>query len=294
MIVSLFCMLAPLAWAQDFEKFTVQTTPLSEQVYLLQGAGGNVAACVGQNGVLLVDSDYTPMSDKLKAAVDSLSDQPVRIVINTHWHFDHVGGNENFAHWGSVIVSHENVRKRMAAAQYLEIIDREVPASPPAALPTLTFQDSLSLHCGDETISAVHLPPAHTDGDAIVHFRQANVIHTGDIFFNGGYPFIDIAVGGNIDGMIAAVESILALCNEETRIIPGHGPLASKADLEAYGDMLREFRAIVAAEMAASKDLETIQAEQPTAALDEKWGKFAFPANLFTEMVFRTLDESSE
>jgi glyoxylase-like metal-dependent hydrolase (beta-lactamase superfamily II) len=248
-----------------------------------------MALCIGQDGAFLVDSDYAPMSDKVQAAIAELDSQPVEFLFNTHWHFDHTGGNEAFGKGETLIVAHANVRRHLASDQFITIIDREVPASPAAALPKLTFSDSLTFHLNGEEIFIFHPPLAHSDGDGVVHFRRANVIHTGDIFFNFGYPFIDVSHGGTIDGMIAAVQAILLLCDGETKIIPGHGPLANKEDLQRYRNLLQEFRDIVAAEKAAGKDLPTIQAEAPTARLDAEWGGKIFPPDLFTEMVFTTL-----
>ncbi len=282
-------VLALTAWAQDFDSYQVETTPLADHLFLMTGAGGNMAVCTGEDGVLLVDSDYLEMSEKVAAAVAALSDLPVRFVVNTHWHFDHVGGNEKFGRGGSSIVAHTNVRKHMATDQFIAVIDHEVQASPPEALPAVTFTDTHSFDLGVEEISVIHLPHAHTDGDGVVHFHQANVIHAGDIFFNCGYPFIDINHGGTIDGLIVAVEAILRMCDEETRIIPGHGPLASRKDLQTYRAMLRDFREAVAKEAATGKDLEAILETNATADLDRKWGKIFFPPAAFTEMVLRTL-----
>lgn len=275
--------------AQDFSQYQFTSTKLTDRLTMLAGAGGNIAAFVGDDGVFLVDTDYTEMSGKLTAAVASITDKPVRFAIDTHWHFDHVGGNEALAAAGATIVSHENIRRRMAAGQTIAILDHPVPPAPIAALPTLCYFDSLTFHLGGEEIQVRHMPNAHTDGDGIVWFRHANVIHTGDIVFNCGYPFIDVSSGGSIDGVIAAVEAVLKLCDGETRIIPGHGPLASPDDLRTYLGMLRAFRAAVAAEVAKGKSLDQILAARPTAALDEKWGKAFFPPELFTEIVFRSL-----
>jgi uncharacterized protein (DUF1684 family)/glyoxylase-like metal-dependent hydrolase (beta-lactamase superfamily II) len=277
------------AIADEFAAIQVKTSPLDEHLYLVTGAGGNMAAYTGVGGILLVDADYTAMSEKIKAALAELSDQPVRYVVNTHWHFDHAGGNENFAAWGAQIVAHENVRKLMADAQYLAVIDREVPASPPAALPTITFTDSLIFHFADETITVFHVPHAHTSGDGIVYFHRANTIHVGDNYFNPGYPYIDVGNEGNIDGMISAVEIALQLADDETTIIPGHGPLANRSDLAAYHAMLIGFREAILQAVADGKDLEAILADPPTAELDAQWGGTMFPPAMFTEMVYLSL-----
>jgi cyclase len=275
--------------AQDFDKYDFAVTKVAGRVTMLAGAGGNIALCAGDDGALLVDDDYAPMGAKLVTAVAAVSGKPVRFVVSTHWHFDHVEGNEALAKAGAVIFAHENIRRRMAAGQTISILDHTVPPAPAAALPNVCFADSIVVHTGGEEVRVLHLPHAHTDGDAIVLFRDANVVHAGDVFFNCGYPFIDISSGGTIDGLISAVEKILALCDEETRIIPGHGPIGGAGDLRTYLGMLREFREIVAREFAAGKSLEEIVASKATAGLDEKWGSVFFPPAMFTEMVFRSL-----
>ncbi len=282
-------LLGSTASAQDFDKYQYTTTGLAGQVCLLSGAGGNIAACVGQTGVLVVDTDYHQMAGKLPAAIALLKDRPVRFVLNTHWHFDHVGGNESLAQSGALVIAHQNVRKRMAAGQTIALIDEKILPSTPAALPALCFADSLFLSLGDEEVEVIHFPHAHTDGDAVVRFKRANVIHAGDIFFNGGYPFIDISSGGTINGMIAAVDGILGLCDERTQIIPGHGPVAHAPDLRIYRDMLDAFRSIIVAEMAKGRSLDEIRAAGATAALDAKYGRVFFSPEMFTEMVYRSL-----
>jgi cyclase len=279
----------PVLTAQDFSQYQIVATPLSDNVTWLRGAGGNMAACSDGDGMLLVDAEYAQMSDKVKDALTELGDQPLAFVINTHWHFDHVGGNAILHEAGAIIVAHANVRKAMASDQHIDIIDHDEPAAPRAALPAITFTDSLIFHLNGEEIAVIHVPHAHTDGDAIVHFRRANVIHSGDIVFNCGYPFIDVSHGGHIDGVIAAVKTILSLCDDETQIVPGHGPLARKTDLETYLGMLQDFRNAIAGEIAAGKDLETIKAAKATAVIDAKWGDKMFPPELFTEMVYRSL-----
>jgi cyclase len=290
-VLTLFlCGLVGAAAAQGIDSMEVETIPLSDNVSMLSTkAGGNLAVCVGDDGVFLVDAEYRQLNDKVRAAIAEISEQPVVYLFNTHWHFDHVGGNEYFAKGGSRIIAHENVRKRMAAGQLISVIDTEVPPSPPEALPVITYLDRITFYFNGEVITAIHVPNAHTDGDGIVHFANANVVHAGDIVFSLGYPFIDLSSGGSIDGMIAAVDRILELCDEDTKIIPGHGPMLRKKELENYGAMLREFRDRIAKEIADGKGLEEIEAARPTAALDDKWGSGAFPPAVFTEIVFRSL-----
>jgi len=288
--LALVCLVASApALAQDFGKYEFRVQDLGGGLHWLRGAGGNVLACAGPDGVLLVDSDYEPMAAKLQAAVAALGAGPARWVVNTHWHFDHVGGNAALAQAGATIVGHANQRARMATGQRIAILEEDVAPSPAAALAGLTFTDSLTFHLNGETVDLWHVPAAHTDGDVVVRFRRANVVHAGDVFFHTGYPFLDVSSGGSIDGLIAAVEAILALADDGTRIVPGHGPLAAKADLAVYRDLLREFRDLVAREMAAGRDLAAILAAKPTARLDEKYGQTYFPPEQFTEMVYRSL-----
>jgi glyoxylase-like metal-dependent hydrolase (beta-lactamase superfamily II) len=289
----LLCALSAVSFAQDFETIRVETRPLAEGIHLIRSrAGGNSLAAVGPRGVLLVDSDYEELGSKVEAAVRGLGAGPVRLLVNTHWHFDHVGGNERFARAGALVVAHENVRERMGRGQLITIIDTEVPASPPAALPVLIYGEGLTLHLGDETVELMHPGPAHTDGDTVVRFRRANVVHTGDLVFAGGYPFIDLSSGGGIEGLIAALETVLGLCDEKTVIVPGHGELMKRSDLRDYVAMLRSARDAVAAEVAAGKSLEEAVAARPTAALDERWGKTMFPPPVFTEILYRSLSGS--
>lgn len=292
LLVPLGAAARPVA-AQDFERIAVEASPLAEGLHLIRSrAGGNGIAAAGPEGVLLVDSDYEELGAKVEAAVRGLGHGSPTLVVNTHWHFDHVGGNERFAAAGALIVAHERVRERMSRDQLITIIDTEVPASPAAALPVLTYRKGLTLHLGGETIELLHPGPAHTDGDTVVRFRRANVVHTGDMVFSGGYPFIDLSSGGGIEGLIESLEQVLGLCDEGTTVVPGHGELMTRADLEAYLAMLRAARDAVAVEIAAGKGLESAIAARPTAALDERWGKSMFPPPVFTEIVYRSLSGS--
>ncbi len=286
------CPLPGSAVAQDWESFRVEARPLAPGVSLLSAAGGNLVACHGPEGVLLVDSEYAQLTPKLRAAVAALGAGPRRLLVNTHWHFDHVGGNAALAGDGATIIAHARVRDRMQKGQTIAIIDETIPPAESAALPTVTFTDSLTLHLNGETVDVWHLPGAHTDGDAVLRFRRADVLHVGDLWFHGGYPFIDISSGGHIDGLIAALDTLVAVAGDSTRVVPGHGPLGTKAQLAAHRDMLREFRDIVAREIAAGKDLSEIIAEKATARLDATWGEKMFPPAAFTEIVYRSLKGS--
>ena len=271
---------------QDFSKVEVKADKIADGLWMLTGAGGNIGVSAGPDGVFLVDDQYAPLTDKIKAAIATVSDKPVRFVVNTHWHGDHVGGNENLGKAGAVLVAHENVRKRMSKEQFIKLFNRTVPASAAAALPLVTFAESLSFHLNGEDIDAIHVPPAHTDGDVVVFFHKANVIHVGDLVFNGMYPVVDLSSGGSVDGMIGAADRILAAGDAATKIIPGHGPLATKADVKAFQDMLAASRDAIQPLVKAGKTLDQVKAAKPTAALDEKWGKGFIKPEVWTTVVY--------
>ncbi|MFU8822577.1 MAG: MBL fold metallo-hydrolase [Gammaproteobacteria bacterium] len=266
---------------QDFSDVVVEATPIRDGLYLVTGRGGNIVASSGDDGLFLVDDQYAPLTERIQAALEEITDRPVRFVINTHWHGDHVGGNENFAEAGAVIIAHENVRSRMSSDQFMAAFNRTVPAAPAKALPVVTFAEGVTLHLNGNDVQIIHVANAHTDGDALVYFRNANVLHMGDIQFNGLYPFIDLGSGGGIHGVIAGVERALELADDETIVVPGHGPLSNRAELAAYGAMLAGFRDRIGALKAEGLSLEEVVAAQPTAEFDERLGGgFIPPARL--------------
>ena len=277
---------APGALAQqDFSKVEIRTTRLSATTYMMEGAGGNLGLSVGDDAVFLVDDQFAPLSEKIAAAIAKVTPRPVRFVLNTHWHFDHTGGNENFQKAGAVVVAHENVRKRMNSEQFIEFLRTNVPPAAKGALPLVTFAGAMSFHMNGEEIRVIHVPRAHTDGDAIVHFLGSDVIHMGDAYFNGMYPFIDTSSGGTIEGVIAAADQVLAVAGDKTKIIPGHGPLSNKAELQAYRDMLAAVSGRIRKMISEGRKLEEITAANVSADFDDKWGKgFIGPAK-FAEMV---------
>jgi glyoxylase-like metal-dependent hydrolase (beta-lactamase superfamily II) len=278
---------------QDFSKVEIKTEKVAEGLYALFGAGGNIGVSVGADGVFMIDDQYAPLSDKLLAAIKALSDKPLRFLVNTHWHGDHTGGNENFSKTGVVIVGHDNVRKRMSTNQFIAAFKMKVDPSPPVALPIITFSDTATFHFNGQEIDAFHVPPAHTDGDSALYFPGLNVLHTGDLFFNGLYPFIDVDSNGSIDGMIGAADKILPMINDQTKIIPGHGPVGTKADYAAFRDMLKTARDSVNALIQAGKSEEEAVAAKPMASLEEKWGKGFLNSDLFTQIVYKSLKANS-
>lgn len=267
----------------------VKVLPVASGVYMLEGVGGNIGLSVGADDAFIIDDQYAPMTAKIKAAVATVTAKPVRFVVNTHWHDDHTGGNEAMAGSGAIIFAHENVRRRMSTEQFLAVFNNRIPASPKAALPVVTFSDTLSFYLNGDTIRSIHVANAHTDGDAIIFFRSANVIHMGDTFFNGFYPFIDVSTGGSVAGMIRAANHALAMSNTATRFIPGHGPLATRADLVRYRDMLVTVRDRISRLVAQRRTLPQIIAARPLADLDAQWGQGFLKPEQFLGIAYESL-----
>ena len=279
-----------LGWAQqDFSAVEIEATEVAPGIYMLVGAGGNLGLSIGDDGAFLVDDQFAPLSDKIMAAVAELTDAPVEFLANTHWHGDHTGGNEAFGNAGAVIVAHDNVRVRMSTDQFREIFNQAMPASPEAALPIVTFNDELTLHWNGETIHAFHSGPGHTDGDVVLHFQGADIFHMGDNFFNGFYPFVDVDSNGDISGMIATGYRVLAMSNAGTRIIPGHGPLATADDLRDWLQVLRITREGIQDLIDRGMSEDEVVAANPTAEYDESHGGgFMNPEN-YTRLVYQSL-----
>ncbi len=282
--------LAAPVWAQqDFSTVEIETVPVADGVYMLVGSGGNIGLSVGEDGAFVIDDQFAPLSEKIMAAIAAVTDADVKFLVNTHFHGDHVGGNEAFGAAGAVIIAHENVRARMSTDQFREIFNQPIPASPVGALPIVTFSDEMTFHWNGDTIRAIHVAPAHTDGDTILYFQNANVIHMGDTFFNGFYPFIDVSSDGDIDGIIAAGYRALAIANEDTAIIPGHGPLSDAAGLAAWLEMLKVTRVSMQSLIDQGLSEDEAVAARPTAESDEQYGGgFMNPEN-YNRLLYQSL-----
>jgi len=292
-ILALFCMqLAGVmnAHAQGRKmEGDIESVQVRDNIYMfVMEPAGNVAVSVGEDGVALVDDQFAPMTERIKTAVAELTDKPIRYVFNTHWHGDHTGSNQNFGKQGLVIVAHDNVRQRMSAEQFHLFFKARSPASPPEALPVITFSDTMTFYFNGDVIDVVHMPNAHTDGDSVLHFRNADVIHTGDVFINRGYPLIDIASDGSIQGQITATNRLLDMMGPDTIVIPGHGPLADKARVLAIRDMLVTARMSVAELISQGKTLDEIIAAKPLAELDPEWGQGFVRAKYFVRIIYQS------
>lgn len=276
----------------DAASTPVKPTKLYDNLYLLQGVGGNMALQTGADGNLLIDSSYAPAVPRIREAIAALAPESASapgILVNTHWHGDHTGGNEGMHAAGFTIFAHRLARARLSTPQTMKLFHRTVPASPAGALPQIALDDSLSIWRNGDTLDLVHFDPAHTDGDIYIYFHKADVLHVGDIWFNGMYPFIDEGAGGSIGGMIRAGEKALAVAGSSTRIIPGHGSLGTKADLQSFRDLLTAVRDKVAALKAGGASEEEAVAKKPTAEFDAAWGKGFMSGDVFAGIVYRTL-----
>ncbi len=251
----------------DWSKVQIKATQVSGNVYMLEGAGGNIGVSVGPDGILIVDDQYAPLADKIKDALKKLGEGKLRFILNTHWHGDHTGGNAALGGPDAPVIAHDNVRKRLGTEQRSEFWKRTTPASPKEALPVITFDHSLTVHFNGEEIRAIHFPSGHTDGDSIIYFTTSNVIHMGDHFFAGRFPFVDLESGGTVAGFTKNVGDVIAKLPAGVKIIPGHGPLSAPEDLKSFHRMLIETTDIVRKKMRAGKTLAQIKTE----GLPEEW-----------------------
>ena len=286
LLAALLATFATIAAAQEAPP-PLEVAQVAPGVHVLYGQGGNIGVSSGRDGLFLIDDQYANLTDRVIEALTRISPQQPRFVLNTHWHGDHTGGNENLAARGSVIVAHDRVRERMSAENFSEFFQRTTPASPPGALPVVTFNDSLSLHVNDDELRGIHVQAAHTDGDVFIRFRKANVIHTGDLVFAGMYPFIDIDSGGSVAGVIAAVDQMLALANEGTRVIPGHGKVTDRAGLEAYRQLLVVTSARMRELVKAGRTQDEVLAAKPFADYDTTQAWAFITAERYIQILYR-------
>ncbi|RMG28486.1 MAG: MBL fold metallo-hydrolase [Bacteroidetes bacterium] len=275
---------------RDFSQVEIKVVPVKGNIYMLQGAGGNIGLYAGETTAMLIDNQFAPLAEKIQAAAKSVKDVPIRVLINTHLHGDHTGGNQPFAEGGSLILAQENVRSRMSKEQVNEFFNRTTPPSPAIALPVITFGDDMHFNFFEEEIAVYHYAAAHTDGDAVIYFKSSNVIHTGDVFVTYGFPFVDAYNGGSINGFIHFLDKILGLINDETIVIPGHGDLSTKADVRRFRDRLTTIRDRVYAGYQAGKSVDDILKEKPTAEFDEEWGKGFIKGEDFVKLIYLSFD----
>jgi glyoxylase-like metal-dependent hydrolase (beta-lactamase superfamily II) len=276
----------------DFSKVEIKTTDLGNNCYMLEGEGGNITVAVADDGIIMVDGQYAPLHDKIKAAIAAISKQPIEYLINTDFHGDHTGGNELFAKDGVIVVSQINVRNRLAAGTTNGLTRAKTPPAPQTALPSDTYTNFSKIRLKGRIADLKHIENAHTDGDSYVWFKTANVLSTGDTFTNGRYPDIDFANGGNIKGMIAATDAYLKLANARTKIVPGHGPLADRAALTEYRTMLISARDRMAKLVKDGKSEDDVVALRPFAHLDAKWAPTELASKNFTRVVYHSLEKS--
>jgi glyoxylase-like metal-dependent hydrolase (beta-lactamase superfamily II) len=282
------CFLPTAAYAQrDFSKVEMKATQVAGNVYMLEGAGGNIGVSVGPDGILIVDDQFAPLADKIRASLKKLGEGKLKFVLNTHWHGDHTGGNAEFGP-EAPIIAHHNVRKRLSSEQ--TVLGNKTPPSPKEALPVITFNDSLSVHFNGEEIRAIHFPHGHTDGDSVIFFTGSNVVHLGDDFFAGRFPFVDLDSGGDVEGLVRNIGNIIDKLPAGAKLIPGHGPISTIDDLKSYHNMLVETTGIVRDRMAGGKNLDQIKAE----GLPEKWrswGAGFINTDRWLETIFRSLSK---
>ena len=278
----------------DFSKVEIKSTDLGSNCYMLEGQGGNITVAVADDGIIMVDSQYAPLHDKIKAAIEAISKQPVKYLIDTHYHGDHTGGNEVFASDGVTIVSQINVRNRLAAGTTNGLTGVKTPPAPLGALPSDTYTNFSKIRLKGRVADLKHIANAHTDGDTYVWFKTANVLSTGDTFTNGRYPNIDFANGGNVRGMIAAADAYLKLTNAKSRIVPGHGPVADKAALTEYRTMLVTARDRMAKLVKEGKGEEEVIAAKPFGDFDAKWAPTELASTNFIRVVYHSLADKAE
>lgn len=281
-LVAVFVHVA-VAQAEDVK---IVPTAVTDQIYMLVGSGGNIGLFIGDDGSFLIDDQFAPLTEKIVQAVTSIGGEQPKFLFNTHYHGDHTGGNENFGKGGTLIFSHDNVRERLQTGFFIREFNMKQEGVGSVGLPVVTFSNEMSFHLNGDTVRAIHIPHSHTDGDSIIHFSSANVVHAGDVFFNGFYPFIDVSHGGSLKGMIQGVREILLLSDENTKIIPGHGPLGNRAELQNYLQMLETAYGRLRKLKAEGKSVQEAMAAQPLKDLEETWGDGIFTSDKWIEIIY--------
>jgi glyoxylase-like metal-dependent hydrolase (beta-lactamase superfamily II) len=285
-IIAAIFSVSVAAQAPNFDAVQIKTIKVAQNIYVLEGQGGNIGVSVGDDGVLLIDDQFAPLTAKHIEAIKAITDKPVRFLINTHYHGDHVGGNENIGKAGVLIVAHDNVYKRMSTRHVIQLLKQDNPPYPKAALPVITYNDRVTYHINGDELTAYKVPRSHTDGDSMVRFRNANVIHTGDVFASGRYPFIDVENNvGSVKGIVKAMDELIPTLDDFTKVIPGHGPVSTKKDVIAYRNMINTVATRVEAMVKKGKTLEQVVAAKPLREFDEEWGKFR-KTDSFVELVY--------
>jgi glyoxylase-like metal-dependent hydrolase (beta-lactamase superfamily II) len=271
----------------DFSKVEVKATKVAGNVYMLQGSGGNIGVSVGDDGLLIVDDQFAPLADKIRAALKGIADKKLRFILNTHWHGDHTGGNIAFGP-EATIIAHDNVRKRLATEQKSTVFNSTTPPSPKEALPVITFNDSLSVHFNGEDIRAIHFPHGHTDGDSVIFFSASNVVHLGYDFFAGRFPFVDLESGGSVEGLVKNIGELIGKIPADAKLIPGHGPISTLDDLKSYHRMLQQTSEIVRQKITAGKTLDQIKTEGLPAEW-APWGTGFIKTDRWVETIYKSL-----
>lgn len=290
-ILSLMLLLVFAAAVQaqqtDFSKIQIKATKVAGNVYMLEGAGGNIGVSVGDDGLLIVDDQFAPLADKIRAALKGIADKKLHFILNTHWHGDHTGGNVAFGP-EATIIAHDNVRKRLATEQKSTVFNSTTPPSPKEALPVITFDKTLTVYFNGEEIRAIHFPQGHTDGDSVIFFSSSNVVHLGDDFFAGRFPFVDLESGGSVEGLVRNIGEIITKIPDGAKLIPGHGPISTLDDLKSYHRMLQQTTEIVRQKIAAGKTLEQVKSE----GLPEEWrpwGTGFIKTDRWVETIYKSL-----
>ncbi len=295
LVSSVLLLTLPIMGLSQNREITIKSHQLTDNIYMLTGSGGNIGLSIGEDGVFMIDDQFAPLTEKILSKIKTLTDKPVKFLINTHWHGDHTGGNENMAKEGTVIVAHENVRKRMSTEQFNSLWNRSTPPSPKGALPVVTFSKSLSFHLNGEDILVFHVHNAHTDGDSMIYFSSSNVLHTGDTYFQSKYPYIDVDAGGSVDGYIKAIKFALNLIDDETQIIPGHRNVSNKKELQEYLSALEDLKAKTLNAISAGVSEEDFINDTAITKKydDQNYGDWFIKPDVMRKILYRSLSKTT-